>query len=148
MPAGSFTAKLDHLIQEPYFNTFDKTLNIKNLDFKVAFYIMQDITPIQHATLLQLLSNQCAYRASYQVEDQKVKSQDTLIRQAYTITSIIYFSRAKKQFNFFILLMDIYLVDFGVKKRVFKILFSFRLYHSYHSANYIINSIAKEAEVC
>ena len=81
-------------------------------------------------------------------EGQKTESQDALVRQAYAITSIIYSSRVKKQLNFFILFIDIYLIGFGVKKRVFKTLFGFGLYHSYHLANCIINSIAEEAEVC
>ncbi|XTI90496.1 hypothetical protein V2W45_1242439, partial [Cenococcum geophilum] len=70
-----------------------------------------------------------------------------LVRRAYTIISIIYSSRAKKRLNFFTSLIDIYLIGFKVKRRVFKTLFSFRLYYSYYLANYIINSIAKEAEV-
>lgn len=70
-----------------------------------------------------------------------------LIRQVYTITSIIYFSRAKKRFNFFSLVVDIYFIGFSVKKRVFKILASFRLYYSYYFINYIISSIAEKAKV-
>ncbi|XTI93488.1 hypothetical protein V2W45_1251009, partial [Cenococcum geophilum] len=67
-------------------------------------------------------------------------------RRVYTITSIIYSSRAKKRSNFFTLLVDIYLIGSRVKRKVFKTLSGFRLYYSYYSANYIINSIAKEAE--
>ncbi|XTI84380.1 hypothetical protein V2W45_1226024, partial [Cenococcum geophilum] len=70
-----------------------------------------------------------------------------LVRRAYTITSIIYSSRAKKRSNFFTLLIDIYLIGSGVKRRVFKTLSGFRLYYSYYLVNYIINSIAKEVEV-
>ena len=40
MPAGSFTIKLDCLIKEPYFNIFNRMLNIEDLNFKVAFYII------------------------------------------------------------------------------------------------------------
>ncbi|XTI92877.1 hypothetical protein V2W45_1248665, partial [Cenococcum geophilum] len=67
-------------------------------------------------------------------------------RRAYTITSIICSSRAKKQLNFFTSLIDIYLIGSRVKRRVFKTLSGFRLYYSYHLANHIINSITKEAE--
>ena len=70
-----------------------------------------------------------------------------MVRRAYTITSIIYSSRAKKRSNFFTSLIDIYLIGSRVKRRVFKTLSSFRLYYGYYLANYIINSIAKEAEV-
>ena len=127
---------------------FNKTSNIENLDFKVAFYTMQDIAPTWHAILLQLLGNQHTHRASYQVRGQKTKGQDTLVRQAYTITSIICSSRAKKQSNFFTSLVDIYLVGSRVKRRVFKTLSGFGLCYNYHLANHIMNSIAKEAEVC
>jgi len=67
--------------------------------------------------------------------------------QVYTITNIIYSSRAKKRSNFFTLLIDIYFIGSGVKRRVFKTLSGFGLYYSYYLANCIINSIAKEAEV-
>ena len=147
MLAKSFTVKLDRLIQELYFNIFNRTSNIKDLDFKIAFYIIQDIALIQHTTLLQLLSNQHAYKANYQAENQKAESQDALIRWAYTITNIIYFSRAKKRSNFFILLINIYLVGSKVKRRILKTLSSFRLYHNYYTANRIINNITKEVKV-
>ncbi|XTI90429.1 hypothetical protein V2W45_1245614, partial [Cenococcum geophilum] len=65
----------------------------------------------------------------------------------YAITSIIYSSRAKKQFNFFTLLIDIYLIGSRVKRRVFKTLSGFRLYYSYYLVNRIINSIAKKVEI-
>ncbi|XTI91442.1 hypothetical protein V2W45_1249303, partial [Cenococcum geophilum] len=65
----------------------------------------------------------------------------------YTITSIICSSRAKKWLNFFTSLIDIYLIGFRVKRRVFKMLFGFRLCYSYYLVNRIINSIAKEVEV-
>ncbi|XTI90540.1 hypothetical protein V2W45_1245615, partial [Cenococcum geophilum] len=68
--------------------------------------------------------------------------------QVYAITSIIYSSRAKKRFNFFTSLIDIYLISSRVKRRVFKTLSGFRLYYGYYLVNRIINSIAKEAEVC
>ena len=147
---------------------FNRTLNIKDLDFKVAFRTIRDIALIWYVTLLQLLGNQRAYRVSYQVGGQKIggqkaggqkaggqkvggqkaKSQDALVRQAYAIISIICSSRAKKRSNFFTLLMDIYLIGFRVKRRVFKTLFNFGLCYSYYLVNRIINSITKEAEVC
>ncbi|XTI92818.1 hypothetical protein V2W45_1198366, partial [Cenococcum geophilum] len=64
----------------------------------------------------------------------------------YTITSIIYTFRAKKRSNFFISLVDIYLIGSSVKRRVFKILLGFRLYYSYYLVNYIIGSIIEEVE--
>ena len=69
------------------------------------------------------------YRASYgnqKVEGQKLDSQDALIRRAYAITSMICFSWAKKRSNFFSLVVDIYLIGFGVKRRIFKTLAGFR----------------------
>ena len=65
----------------------------------------------------------------------------------YTIINIIYSSKTKKRFNFFILLINIYFMGSKVKRRVFKILSGFRLYYSYYITNYIINNIAKEAKV-
>ncbi len=97
-----------------------------------------------------MFNNQRVYKASYRNQKaggQKAKNQDALVKRAYTITSIICFSRAKKQSNFFPSLMDIYFISFGVKKRVFKTLSGFSLCHSYHLANYIMGSIAKEAKV-
>ena len=129
MPVGSFTIELDRLIQELYFNIFNKTSNIEELDFKVAFRTIQDIALIWYATLLQLLSNQRAYRVSYLAGGQKAGAQDILVKWVYTITSIIYTSRAKKRSNFFILLVDIYLIGSGVKRRVFKTPSGFRLYY-------------------
>jgi hypothetical protein len=97
-----------------------------------------------------LLDNQRAYKASYgnqKKEGQKVDSQDALVKRAYAITSIICFSCAKKQSNFFSLVMDIYFIGFGVKRRVFKTLAGFRLCHGYYFINYIMGNIAKEAKV-
>ena len=99
---------------------------------------------------MQLLSNQQAYKANYgnqKAEGQKVNSQDALVKQAYTITNMIYFSYTKKQSNFFSLVIDIYLIGSSVKRRVFKTLAGFRLYHSYYSTNYTIGSITKEVKV-
>ena len=70
------------------------------------------------------------------------------MRRAYAITSMIYFSRAKKRSNFFSSVVDIYLIGSGVKRRVFKTLACFRLCHGYHSANRTMGSIAEEAKVC
>ncbi|XTI96156.1 hypothetical protein V2W45_1255250, partial [Cenococcum geophilum] len=65
----------------------------------------------------------------------------------YTITSIIYAFRVKKLSNFFILLIDIYLIGSSIKRRVFKTLLGFRLCYSYYLANYIIGSIIEEVEI-
>jgi hypothetical protein len=67
--------------------------------------------------------------------------------RAYTITSIICFSWAKKRSNFFSLVVDIYLIGSSIKRRVFKILAGFRLYYSYYSTNYTIGSITEEVKV-
>jgi len=90
----SYTVELNCLIQEPYFATFNRTLKIKDLDFNITFHFMQDTALGWHATLMQLLGNQQAHRASYgnqKAKGQKVDSQDVLVRQAYVITSIICF---------------------------------------------------------
>ena len=55
-----------------------------------------------------------------------------MAKRIYTTISIIYTFKVKKWFNFFILLIDIYLVGSSVKRRVFKILSGFRLYYSYY----------------
>ena len=65
MLAEYFIIELDYLIQEPYFAIFNRTLNIEDLDFKVAFRTMQDVALIWYTTLLQLLGNQRVYRVSY-----------------------------------------------------------------------------------
>jgi hypothetical protein len=148
VPAGTFAAELDRLVQEPYFSTFDRTSSIENLDFKVAFQSIQDVAPSWHATLLQLLGNQRAHRASYHTGGQKAGIKEPLVRRAYAITSMIYSSRAKKRSTFFTSIVDIYLMGSGVKRRVFETLSGFGLCHGYHSANRIMNSIAEEAEVC
>jgi hypothetical protein len=70
-----------------------------------------------------------------------------VVRRAYTITSMIYFSRAKKRSNLFSLVVDIYFIGSGVKRRVFKTLAGFRLCYGYYSINYTIGSIAEEAKV-
>ena len=147
MLVESFIVELDCLIQEPYFAIFNRTSNIEDLDFKVAFRTMQDVALIWHATLLQLLGNQRIYRVSYPAGDQKAIVQDALAKRVYAITSIICASRVKKRSNFFILLIDIYLIGSSVKRRVFKTLSGFRLCYGYYLANYIIGSIAEEAEV-
>ena len=148
MLVESFIIELDYLIQEPYFAIFNRTLNIEDLDFKVAFRTMQDVALIQHTTLLQLLGNQRVHRASYLAGGQNTGVQDALAKRVYAITSIICASRVKKLSNFFISLVDIYLVGSGVKRRVFETLSGFRLCYSYYSANRIMGSIAEEAEVC
>ena len=71
-----------------------------------------------------------------------------MVKWVYTITSIICVSRVKKRSNFFILLVDIYLIGSSIKRRVFKTLLGFKLCYSYYLANYIIGSIAEEVEVC
>ena len=91
--------------------------------------------------------NQRVHRASYPAGGQNAGVQDALAKRAYAITSIIYASRVKKQSNFFILFIDIYLMGSGIKRRVFKILADFKLCYSYYSINYTIGSITKEAKV-
>ena len=44
---------------------FNRTLKIKDLDFDVAFRSIQDIALRWYTTLIQLLNNQWAYKASY-----------------------------------------------------------------------------------
>jgi len=69
------------------------------------------------------------------------------VRRAYAITSIIYFSWAKKRSNFFSLVVNIYFIGSSIKRRVFKTLASFRLCYSYYSINCTIGSVAKEVKV-
>ena len=71
-----------------------------------------------------------------------------MVKWAYIITSIICAFRAKKWSNFFISLIDIYLIGFSVKRRVFKTLLGFKLCYGYYLANRIIGSIIEEVEVC
>ena len=145
-----YTTELDRLIQELYFTIFNRTLKIEDLDFNVAFRSIQDTTLGQYIAFIRLLSNQRAYRASYsnqKAEGQKVDSQDALVRWVYAITSIIYFSWAKKRSNFFSLVVDIYLIGSSIKRRAFKTLAGFRLCYGYYSTNYTIGSITKEVKV-
>jgi len=44
--------------------------------------------------------------------------------------------------------VDIYLIGFGVKRRVFKTLAGFELCHGYYSVNCTMGSVAKEVKVC
>jgi hypothetical protein len=146
-PVESFTLELDRLIQEPYFATFDRILKLEDIDFDIAFRTMQDIAPIWHTTLLRMLSNQRAHRASYGSVKTIPGEQDVLVKRAYAITSMICCSRAKKQSNFFTSLVDIYLVGSGVKRRVFETLSGFGVCHSYKQANRIMSTIAEDVEV-
>ena len=70
-----------------------------------------------------------------------------LSRRLFAITSIVYYSWAKKRSSFLSSILDIYLIGFSIKRQVIKTLLGFRVYHSYHQANQLMGKITKEVEV-
>jgi hypothetical protein len=147
-PADLFTKELDCLIKEPHFATVDTTSKLEDIDFTAAFRTIQDTAPAWYTTLLQMLSNQRGHRASYGGANITAGERSVLVKRAYAITSMICSSRAKKRSNFFITLVDIYLIGSGVKRRVFETLSGFGICHSYKQANRVMATIAEEAQVC
>ncbi|XTI94321.1 hypothetical protein V2W45_1252426, partial [Cenococcum geophilum] len=55
-----------------------------------------------------------------------------LSRRLFTITSIVYYSWAKKQSSFLSLILNIYLIGSSIKRRVLKTLLGLGIYYSYY----------------
>jgi hypothetical protein len=74
--------------------------------------------------LINALSNSRASRNNY------ITFKD-LRKMIFVITSIICYSRAKKRSIYFSIMLDAYLIDSGVKRRVIETLAGFDLCYNY-----------------
>ena len=141
---STITDELSALIQKPYFNRFDHVKPIDDIDFSEAVQIMEETAPQWCLLLKQLLSNTRAHRASYPTT---TSMDEALSKRLFTITCIIYHSRAKRQSNFLATTLAAYLMSSGTKRRVIETLAGLGICHGYQQTNRLMNDIAQESLV-
>jgi hypothetical protein len=69
------------------------------------------------------------------------KAQDKVDMRIFIIISIAYFTQASQRSNFFLIILDIYLISCGVKRRVIKTLLGLGICYSYSTANRILSRV-------
>jgi hypothetical protein len=72
---------------------------------------------------------------------------ESVQRVRFIITSMLCFSCAKKQCNFFLLILDIYLLRSGVKRRVIETLAGLGICHRYYTTSTILSDLAQHSKV-
>jgi hypothetical protein len=134
--------ELSALTTVQYFNRFDTTSNIDDIDFKVALQSVQDVAPTWYGILQHAGRNRRAHQASYPVRSDEIDQ-----RRIFCITSMVCNLRARQQSNFLVSAMSIYLLGSGTKRRVIETIAGLGFCCSYPQTNILMKQIASEAQV-
>jgi hypothetical protein len=145
-PASIIRVEFQRLQQTQYFQRFEVTADIGSINFQKAFQSIQDTAPTWHGIMNELLQNQRANWSSYNMRGQE-GIPESVQRVGFMITSMLCFSRAKKQCNLFPSILDIYLLRSEVKRRVIETLAGLGICHRYHTASTILSDLAQHSKV-
>jgi hypothetical protein len=141
--ASRCALELDTLVSKSPFSKYELSMNLDQLDFAQAVKTIEDTAPTWHGILQQLLGNTHQKQPSYS----SFGRWEAVHRRMFTITSMVCFSRTRKNSNILSSCLDVYLLGSGVHRRVIETLHGLGLCHSYHNANDLMSKVAKHAAV-
>jgi hypothetical protein len=130
------------LIGKDFFNKCDHPIAIENIDYSLAFKVIESNAPTWTALLTTLMSNQRHDWSSYGALQARQPNQ----QRAYFITALLCRCRAQHTASFLAKSIGIYLHGSGVKRRVLELLAGLGICDSYKTVHQMTSNIAGNAK--
>lgn len=141
--ASRCALELETLVSKSPFSRYELSMNLDQLDFAQAVKTIDGTAPTWHGILEQLFGNTRQKKPSYSY----FSRWEAVHRRMFTITSMVCFSRTRKNSNTLSSCLDNYLLGSGVHRRMIETLHGLGLCHSNHHANGLMSKLAKHAVV-